>query len=199
MERDGITDDLHQTLARIAGLTAQPCPPQRAALAQAASLLAGFVQRYRPELSFENFPLPAAADEVLCSYLLYCEGDPGLTLYLNSIRGGVDSVVHDHGTWVVIVAIEGQERNRIYRRIDDGSQPDRATLELEREVTVCDGQPLVLESETFHSIHTGADQPALQLHLYGRPIDTISGRQIVDLQTGQLVHLGGSEEFSPGA
>jgi predicted metal-dependent enzyme (double-stranded beta helix superfamily) len=152
-------------------------------------LLTGFVERHRSVLTFESFPLPTGGDEALCSYELHSADATGLTLYLNAIRGGVDSVVHDHGTWAVIVAIAGQERNRIYRHLDDGSSPDRAVLELEREITVRAGQPLVLQEGQFHSIHTAAGEPALQLHLYGRPIDTINGRWIVDLQTSQLVYL----------
>lgn len=187
MERTAIEDDLERTLGRIAKLAT--AASGSAVLIEVAALLTGFVERHRSELTFESFPLPTGADEALCSYELHSADATGLTLYLNAIRGGVDSVVHDHGTWAVIVAIAGEERNRIYRHFGDSSSLDRVMLELEREIIVREGQPLVLEEGQFHSIHTAAGEPALQLHLYGRPIDTINGRRIVDLQTGQLVYL----------
>ncbi len=190
MNSNTIQTNLDHTLHQIMQLVAQPDGPDGTALAQAADLLERFVSRHRADLSFEHFPLPAGTDEVLCSYELHCDVRTGLTLWLQAIRAGVDSVVHDHGTWAVIVAIAGQERNRIYQRTDDGSNADQATLALQSEVAVKKGQPLVLEQGLFHSIHTTAGEPTLQLHLYGRNPDTVEGRRIVDVQTGRLVYLG---------
>nr|MBF0682929.1 cysteine dioxygenase [Pseudomonas sp.] len=189
MDSDDIRTDLDQTLHQVTRLTAPPDEPDSTTLAHAASLLEGFASRHRAALSFENFPLPAGSGDVLCSYELHDDAQTGLTLWLQAIRGGVDSGVHDHGTWAVIVAIAGQERNRIYRRTDDGSSAYRATLELQCEVAVCEGQPLVLQQGLFHSIHTDPGKPALQLHLYGRNPDTVEGRSIVDLQDGRLLYL----------
>ena len=190
MDSNAIQSDLDHTLHQIMHITAQHEGPGCTAMAQAASLLEGWVSRHRADLSFENFPLPAGMDDVLCSYELHCDPTTGLTLWLQAIRAGVDSVVHDHGTWAVIVAIVGQERNRIYRRTDDGSIADHAMLVLQREVAVKEGKPLVLEQGLFHSIHTLADEPTLQLHLYGRNPDTVEDRKIVDVQSGQLFCLG---------
>lgn len=164
--------------------------PDKAVLERVAELLAEFVERHSVVLSFENFPLPAGAGEALCCYELHSEAATGLTLYLNSICGGVDSAVHDHATWAVIVAVEGRERNRLYRRMDDGSSADQAVLELEREVIARKGRPLVLEEGLFHSIHTAPHEPALQLHLYGQPVDRIDGRLVYDPQTGKLAYSG---------
>jgi predicted metal-dependent enzyme (double-stranded beta helix superfamily) len=187
MKQIGIEDDLQRTLNGIVEILAPV--PDDTALQQVAALLAEFVERHRAGLSFEHFPLPTEAGDALCCYELQSEGAAGLTLYLNSIRGGVDSAVHDHGTWAVIVAIEGRERNRLYRRTDDGSDADRVALELEREVVVRKGQPLVLAKGIFHSIHTVANEPTLQLHVYGQAIDRISGRHVAELETGKLAHL----------
>ena len=190
MDSDDIQTDLDQTLREIAQLTAQSDGPDSMALVHVAGLLEGFVSRHRAALSFENFPLPTGCDEALCSYELHSDVVTGLTLWLQAIRGGIDSVVHDHVTWAVIVAIAGQERNRIYRRTDDGSTPDHARLALQDELAVSEGQPLVLEQGLFHSIHTTAGEPTLQLHLYGRNPDTVQSRRIVDLQSGRLLQLG---------
>ncbi len=191
MAHNDIKDDLHTMLIQIAGIISASPEPDRPVFAKTAALLTEFVARHCPELSFENFPLPTGSDEVLCSYELSDEALNGPALIINAVRGGVNSVVHNHGTWAVIVGIEGYERHRIYRRVDDGLSAGRATLNLELETTVCKGRSLILEDGLFHSIHTGANSPALVLHLYGRPLDTISGRQIVDLSTRRLAHLSG--------
>lgn len=189
MDGNNARTDLDRMLRRIMRLTGSNARPDPATLAQAARLLTGYVERHRHELTFEHFPLPAGVDDALLSYELYSDAGTGLTLWLQAIRAGVDSVVHDHGTWAVVVAIIGRERNRIYHRSDDGARADRATLALLREVTVCPGQPLVLEAGRFHSIHTPPAEPALQLHLYGRNPDTVEERKIVDVTSGRLVYL----------
>lgn len=196
MDSNAIQSDLDHTLHQIMHITAQHEGPGCTAMAQAASLLEGWVSRHRADLSFENFPLPAGMDDVLCSYELHCDPTTGLTLWLQAIRAGVDSVVHDHGAWAVIVAVAGQERNRIYRRTDDGSIAGHATLVLQHDVTVKEDQPLVLEQGLFHSIHTLADEPTLQLHLYGCNPDTVEDRKIVDVETGRLVYPGAGHERS---
>jgi hypothetical protein len=191
MAHSDIEKDLHTMLDQIACIVSGRPEASSPVFAKTAGLLTGFVARHRPELSFENFPLPPGKDEVLCSYELGDEALDGPALIINAVRGGVNSVVHDHGTWAVVVGIEGDERHRIYRRVDDGLRAGRATLSFEHETTVCDGRSLIIEDGLFHSIHTGINAPALVLHLYGRPLDMISGRQIVDLSTGRLARLSG--------
>ncbi|MBP6018956.1 MAG: hypothetical protein KA735_05650 [Burkholderiaceae bacterium] len=190
MVKSGIEDDLQKTLATIARMTAAGTPGNDV-LTEVSRCLTAFVARHRTVFSFENFPLPSGKEDVLTSYALNESGEYGPSLLVNVIRGGVDSVVHNHGTWAVIVGIAGAEHHRIYRRLDDAPGDHVATLELVREITISDGQSLILEENLFHSIHTDTNQTALQLHLYGRLIDTIHGRQIVDPRTGQIICLGG--------
>lgn len=174
-----IEADLEQTLDHIHNLTASCVKPSRERLGEVATLLVDFVTRHQEQLTFEHFPEPSGSDEALCSYELHSDEKTGLTLYLNAIRGGVDSVIHDHATWAVIVGIAGRERNRIYR--EASATPGK--LSLEQETVVSQDQSLVLEAELFHSIHTNPGEPALQLHLYGQPIDRIGGRRLVDPQS----------------
>lgn len=161
MKAPDIVADLQRVVASLA-----PAPSE-VALKRFATRLTHFVERHRATLTFDNFPLPLAAADALCCYELHGGEAAGLTLYLNAIHGGVSSSVHEHGTWAVIVAIEGQERHRIYRR----KGPSSEQYELLREVTVRRGEPLVLAQDLFHSMHTPIDRPALQLHVYGAPVD----------------------------
>ncbi|WP_422099271.1 cysteine dioxygenase [Variovorax sp.] len=139
----------------------------------------------------EDFPPPAASEGVGAStrYRLNPgDGDDDVALYLNSINPGKTSIPHNHTTWATIVAVEGQEENRVYRRTDDGSDPAQARLELEREVTVQPGISIAFLPEDLHSIHVIGDRPTLHFHLYGQPLETLSRRIGVNLETGAIVN-----------
>lgn len=122
-------------------------------------------------------------------------GEPAL--YLNSINPGKTTLPHNHTTWAVIVALSGQELNRVYRRSDDGSRPGRATLEQVREVVVQPGQPVSFLPDDIHSIHVTGDEPTLHFHLYGQPLETLSGRIGIDLATGEIVNYNATQ-MKPG-
>ncbi|WP_398496329.1 cysteine dioxygenase [Variovorax sp.] len=144
----------------------------------------------------EDFPPPAASEGVGAStrYRLNPgDGDDDVALYLNSINPGKTSIPHNHTTWATIVAVEGQEENRVYRRTDDGSDPAVARLELEREVTVQPGTSIAFLPEDLHSIHVIGDRPTLHFHLYGQPLETLSRRIGVNLETGAIVNYNATQ------
>ena len=149
MAHSDIEDDIQIMLGQIAQLTMVPLELQSPDFSKFAALLTAFVARHQSEFSFGNFPLPAGRNEVLCSYELNDDGQNRPSLVINAIQGGVNSVVHNHGTWAVIIGIEGYERHCIYRRIDDGLRAGRARLNLECETTVGEGQSLILEEGLF--------------------------------------------------
>ncbi|MDB5954839.1 cysteine dioxygenase family protein [Ramlibacter sp.] len=197
MSHDTLAQDrraaVSAALARIRPLAAGT--PDRAALARIADELTTLAGR--SELfPRSDFPPPDASDGVGAStrYRLNPqEGDAGLALYLNSINPGKSTLPHNHDTWAVIVAIEGQEENRVYRRTDDGSRPDHAQLEVEREVTVQPGTPIAFLPDDLHSIHVIGTQPTLHFHLYGRPLETLSRRIGVDLATGKVLNYNATQ------
>lgn len=146
-----------------------------------------------------DFPPPAAHEGVGAStrYRLNPEdGNDDVALYLNSINPGKTTIPHNHTTWATVVAVEGQEENRVYRRIDDGSDPAVARLELAREVTVQPGTSIGFLAEDLHSIHVIGEQPTLHFHLYGRPLETLSQRIGVNLETGAVVNYNATQ-FKP--
>ncbi|MGI4812752.1 MAG: hypothetical protein ACRYG5_08060 [Janthinobacterium lividum] len=100
---------------------------------------------------------------------------------------GKNSAPHNHTTWVVVAAVKGEEINRIYQRVDDGSDPEHAELKVAREVVVRPGSGVHFLPNDFHSIHTGGSETAWQLHLYGRALETLTERLGFDEVTGELV------------
>lgn len=187
-------DAVRTTLAAVRSELATGAP-DRAALARIAALLDGLAQR--PELFPSATFLPPAESEGVGASTRYrlnpADGDDDIALYLNSINPGKTTVPHNHDTWAVIVAIEGDELNRLYRRTDDGRDPAHAQLVLDREFTVKPGQSIQFLAQDIHSIHVGGTRPTLHFHLYGRPLETLTGRVGFDLATGAVTNYNATQ------
>lgn len=181
-------------------------PTSNAAAAITREQLAAITARLeqlaeRPDLfPAADFPAPPVDQGTGAStrYRLNPDAPAGTpALYLNSINPGKTTLPHNHTTWAAIVALSGQELNRVYRRSDDGSQPGRATLELVREVVVQPGQSVSFLPDDIHSIHVTGDTPTLHFHLYGQPLETLSGRIGIDLASGQILNYNATQ-MKPG-
>lgn len=174
-------------------------PVTRERLAAVTARLEQLAQR-QELFPVSDFPPPAPGQGVGAStrYRLNPDDAPGVpALYLNSINPGKTTLPHNHTTWAAIVALSGQELNRVYRRSDDGSQEGRATLEQVREVVVQPGQSVSFLADDIHSIHVTGDTPTLHFHLYGQPLETLSGRIGIDLATGQILNYNATQ-MKPG-
>jgi predicted metal-dependent enzyme (double-stranded beta helix superfamily) len=133
-----------------------------------------------------EFPPPPAGEKGSKRYLLQEEPDGRFAIYLLALNPGNGTKPHDHTTWAVVVSVEGQELNRVYRRVDDGSAPGQARLELVREVMVEPGTGIALMPEDIHSIHTNGDRPTRHLHVYGLALEKLDQRQGFDLEAGTV-------------
>ncbi|WP_211231650.1 cysteine dioxygenase family protein [Ottowia thiooxydans] len=156
----------------------------RESLASTAKILEELAEN-KALFSLELYP-PPASGEGSHRFELYTQPDQSYALYLNVQHPGKNSVPHDHKTWAVITAVQGQEINRIYRRTDDGADPQYAKLELEREVLVEVGTSVAYLGDDIHSIHVQGNQPTLHFHLYGRALETLTERVAFDLETGAV-------------
>jgi predicted metal-dependent enzyme (double-stranded beta helix superfamily) len=85
----------------------------------------------------------------------------------------------------VIVAVEGQELNRVYRRAG-GNGPGQERIELEREVMVEPGRGIAFMPDDIHSIHTAGSVPTRHLHVYGLALEKLDGRKAYDAETGEV-------------
>lgn len=164
-------------IARIKTCDADDDSP--AALQYRARVLAELADR-RDLFSLSAFAPPAAGGALSTRYALHEDADARHALYVNALLPGKTSVPHNHGTWAVIVAVEGEEVNRVYRRIGGAD----GTVELDHEFTVSAGRPALYGPDDIHSIHVHADRPALLFHLYGRALETLTERLAFDLETG---------------
>ena len=130
----------------------------------------------------EDFPPPTDASMNI-RYLLSEQGQSP-ALYMNSIAPGKRTEPHNHTTWAVVVSVEGDEINRFYDRVDGGSGPGTAQLTLRDEVVVRPGVGVAMLPDDVHSIAVEGDEATLHLHMYGRPIETLTERLGYDLDAG---------------
>ena len=119
--------------------------------------LQAFAANHAELFTAADFPPPQAGSGDTSTRYRLNPGEDGFALYLNSLLPGKTTIPHNHDTWAVIAALEGEELNRVYQRTDDGTDSERATLDIEREVVVRPGTPIAFLPEDIHSIHvTGA-------------------------------------------
>jgi len=133
--------------------------------------------------SREDFPPPTDGDTNI-RYVLSEDDDQRFALYLNSILPGKLTDPHNHTTWAIVVAVEGEEQNQFYKRTDDGTVPGKATLELDEEVTVRPGVGVAMMPDDVHSIAVVGDTPTLHFHMYGRAIETLTERVGYNVEEG---------------
>jgi len=164
-------DDVRKVLGE-AGVT-------RVALEQVKARLLALARR-RDLISSEQFPL---LHERSTMHVLAEESD-GLALYAVAARGESATPPHDHTTWAVVVGIEGEETNKLWRRLDDGATPGRAALEEADRTLVAPGTGVALMPDDIHSIHRASAAPLLHLHLYGRSIERLPERKQFDPERG---------------
>lgn len=125
--------------------------------------------------SRKDFPPPTDGDTNI-RYVLSEDDDQRFALYLNSILPGKLTEPHNHTTWAIVVAVEGEEQNRFYKRTDDGSVLGKATLEFDEEIVVKPGVGVAMMPDDIHSIAVVGDTPTLHFHMYGRAIETLTER-----------------------
>ena len=133
-----------------------------------------------------EFPSPPNGEKGSNRYLLREEDNNRFALYLNALNPGNETKPHDHTTWAVVVAVDGQELNKVYQRMDDGSDPDRCDMRVAEEIMVEPGRGICLMPEDIHSIHTMGTKPTRHLHMYGLALEKLDGRRAFDDKTGEV-------------
>ena len=73
---------------------------------------------------------PTPGGNTIGSYRLHSEPDDTLVLLVSRFSQEKPTPVHTHGTWGVICGYQGRDNYEGWRRVDDGSEPGKAELEL---------------------------------------------------------------------
>ena len=117
--------------------------------------------------------------------LLHMPDDEAYSVIGGVWRPGQSTPIHDHLTWALIGVYEGEERETLFRRIDDGSNPKKAKLEKVNERSNKKGQVTVLGHTGIHRVDNVSLKTALSIHIYGRDIGNTE-RHSYDPVTGEI-------------
>jgi 3-mercaptopropionate dioxygenase len=100
-------------------------------------------------------------------YALYRARDRSLSLFALVIPPGAETPVHDHLAWGLIGVYRGCQDETVYRRLDDGADEGRATLEVARRQTVDAGDfyALLPPVDDIHYVRTVSIEPSISIHL----------------------------------
>ncbi|MBT3622763.1 MAG: cysteine dioxygenase family protein [Gammaproteobacteria bacterium] len=137
------------------------------------------------------FPTPTP-EEIAKIYLLSDEDDGDFSLYLISVLPVGPSPIHDHGTFAVIAGLDGDEENTIYKRLDDGSEDGKASLEVDYKVTLKSGDAIAFMPEDIHRICVVSEKPTRHFHLYGKGFEQQTNRLEFNIKEGTTKSASGS-------
>ena len=100
-------------------------------------------------------------------YALYRAEDGSLCLFSLVIPAGAQTPIHDHLAWGLIGVYRGVQDETVYRRVDDGADESKATLEIARQQTVKQGEfyTLLPPRDDIHYVKTVSDTPSISIHL----------------------------------
>ena len=121
----------------------------------------------------------ASAEQGFGFQLLHEEPDHSLAVGALSWLPGRGTPPHNHGTWAVVVGVDGDEVNIFYKRMDDGSQAGHAELKELSTKTFAPGQALAMPPHIIHAVRNDSDTLSVSLHVYGRNIN-FTGRSKFD-------------------
>jgi predicted metal-dependent enzyme (double-stranded beta helix superfamily) len=105
------------------------------------------------------------------AHLLHEEPDHRLSVFAASWLPGRGAPPHDHGTWAIVVGVEGSERNVFFERTDNRSRPGYAELRQLGEQTLGPGDVLAMPAGAIHSVTNDSDRVTLSLHVYGKHVN----------------------------
>jgi predicted metal-dependent enzyme (double-stranded beta helix superfamily) len=166
------------TIDQIRAIEAEGVTPEN--LSRIRTLLMGLAAQEHLFPSAE-FPPPPNGEKGSNRYLLQQDEGGRFALYLNALNPGNETKPHDHTTWAVVVAVDGQELNRVYRRLDNGQDPEHCEVVEDHQVMVEPGTGICLMPDAIHSIHTTGTVPTRHLHMYGLALDRLDERRAYGL------------------
>ncbi len=111
------------------------------------------------------------AEQGFGAYLLHEEPDHALAVFVVNWLPDRGAPPHDHGTWAVVAGVEGIEHNIRYRRLDDGSRPGYAELEVKHDFNADAGELICMKTGGIHSVRNETDRVTLSLHTYGKHVN----------------------------
>lgn len=100
-------------------------------------------------------------------YALYRAEHGSLCLFSLVVPAGAATPVHDHLAWGLVGIYRGRQDETVYRRLDDGSDPSRAQLEVAKRQQLGRGEfyTLLPPADDIHYVTTISDTASISIHL----------------------------------
>ncbi len=121
-------------------------------------------------------------------HLLHEEPDHSLAVFAISWLPGRGTEPHDHGTWAVVVGVDGIERNVRYQRCDDGGKENYAELEVKQDFNADKGDLVCMKSGGIHMVRNETDDVTISFHTYGKHIN-YTNRVQFNLETNEVTKV----------
>jgi len=117
-----------------------------------------------------DFRQPVAGKFV--QYAIYRAEDASLSVMAMVVPSGVATPVHDHRAWGLVGVYQGRQREKVYRRLDDGSRRHFADLQLVGENILSPGDVTTLlpPEGDIHMIETISAEASISIHILGNDI-----------------------------
>jgi 3-mercaptopropionate dioxygenase len=118
----------------------------------------------------ERFARPDAESRMgdgIGQYALYRAEDGSSCLFALVIPPGAATPVHDHLAWGLVGVYRGEQRETVYRRLDDGAEHGAANLQVTKEQALMPGEfyPLIPPVDNIHYVRTTSSTPSISIHL----------------------------------
>lgn len=104
-------------------------------------------------------------------HMLHEEPDHSLAVFAVSWLPNRGAPPHNHGTWAVVVGVDGPEKNVFFERTDDGSRPGYGELKKIGEKSFAFGEVLAMPAGGIHSIWNETEAVTVSLHIYGKHLN----------------------------
>ncbi|MBI3401286.1 MAG: hypothetical protein HY048_07670 [Acidobacteria bacterium] len=100
-------------------------------------------------------------------YALYRAEDGSLCLFSLVVPPGASTPVHDHLAWGLVGIYRGRQDETVYRRLDDGRDASKATLEIAKRQQLGRGEfyPLLPPADDIHYVSTISEHASISIHL----------------------------------
>ena len=105
--------------------------------------------------------------EGIGQYALYRAEDGSLCLFALVVPADAATPVHDHLAWGLVGVYRGEQDETVYRRLDDGSDPTRAQLEIAKRQALEPGDfyALLPPTDDIHHVKTISKTASISIHL----------------------------------
>ena len=113
----------------------------------------------------------ADSDQGFGVHLLHEEPDHTLAVFAVSWLPNRGTNPHDHGTWAVVVGLDGPERNEFWERTDDRSRVGYAELRRVGSKVFGADEVVAMPAGAIHSVWNDSDQVTVSLHIYGKHVN----------------------------